>query len=527
VLHMDLLDFPLSRLCYAAHTEDARAIEGAGLTAWLDRQLDPKNANSAEIQGRLRSFKLQIKYAAGNGQPAPNGDTRNWPAMDEMRPLRFVGAPIESAWTLLDPKAAKPPEEQIRPYQEAACATVLRAVHSRAQLFEQMVAFWHDHFNVLATEDRRIGCALPAYDRDTIRPHALGNFRELLEGVAASPAMLVYLSNWSSRAGAANENYARELMELHTLGRDAYLNDRYDRWRDVPGANEGKPQGYIDEDVYEAARAFTGWTIEAGQRLDGATELPRTGKFIYIDSWHDGYQKRVLASEFPSFGAPMADGRKVLDLAAFHPSTAQFICLKLCRRFISDKPPQSLIGSAARVWMENARKPNQIALVVRHIVLSKEFAASRGLKPRPPLALAASFARATGIELVPTMPLLQQLAQCGQRLFGWASPDGRPTATAYYLTPEYLRERWVLVSRLAANAWNTGEPKALAAPANALPPRFGETVQHWLARFAGNRASLQSFLAALGSDPSQPVTDKKTMAQIAGLCAASPQFQMS
>ena len=122
---------------------------------------------------------------------------------------------------------------------------------------------------------------LPSYDRDAIRAHALGNFRDLLEAVAQSPAMLVYLSNASSRAGAANENYARELMELHTLGRGAYLNDRYDRWRDVTGASDGAPQGYIDEDVYEAARAFTGWTIENGQRLDSATELPRTGKFIY------------------------------------------------------------------------------------------------------------------------------------------------------------------------------------------------------------------------------------------------------
>jgi uncharacterized protein (DUF1800 family) len=524
---MDILDFPLSRLCYAAHTEDAVELERKGLPAWLDRQLDPKNANSPELQGKLRSFKLQIKYAAGNGQPAPNGETRNWPAADEMRPLRYIDAPIEAAWALLDPKTLRPPEELVRPYHEVACATILRAVHSRAQLYEQAVSFWHDHFNVLATDDRRIGCALPAYDRDTIRAHALGNFREMLEAVAASPAMLVYLSNASSRAGAANENYARELMELHTLGRDAYLNDRYDRWRNVPGAAEGKPAGYIDEDVYEAARAFTGWTVEAGQRLDGATELPRTGKFIYIDSWHDGYQKRVLATEFAPFGAPMADGRKVLDLTAFHPAAARFVCLKLCRYFVSDNPPQSLTDSAAKVWLDNAKKPNQIALVLKHIVLSKEFAASRGAKPRSPLALAASFARVTGIDLMPTMPLAQQLAQCGQRLFGWPPPDGRPTSAAYYLTPEYLRERWFLVARLAANAWNTGQPKAIPVHANGGAPRLGDAVAHWLRRFAGNGAAVEPFLAALGGDPAQPLTDEKRIAQIVGLCAAAPQFQLT
>jgi uncharacterized protein (DUF1800 family) len=521
---METLDFPLSRLCYAPHKEDADEAGRSGLAAWLDRQLDPKALKNPDLESRLGSFKLQIKYAAGNGQPAPNGDTRNWPALDEMRPLTYLDAPVETAWALHEPKVAKPPEEQARPYQEVVAATVLRAAHSRAQLYEQAVAFWHDHFNVLASDDKRIGCALPAYDRDAIRAHALGNFRDLLEAVASSPAMLLYLSNASSRAGAANENYARELMELHTLGRDAYLNDRYDRWRDVPGAGAGAPQGYIDEDVYEAARAFTGWTIENGQRLDGATELPRTGKFTYIEGWHDGYQKRVLAAEFAPFAAPMADGRKVLDLVAFHPAAARFLCLKLCRRFVSDNPPQSLVDSAAKVWIDQAKRPDQIALVIKHIALSKEFAASRGAKPRSPLALAVSFARAAGIDLVPSHPLFHQLGLCGQRLFGWSSPDGRPTSADYYLTPEHLRERWVLLARLAANAWNTGQPKAFHHPA---PPSAGDLAAHWLAVFSGSRAAAAPFTAALGIDPAQPVADEKRIAQIAGLCAAAPQFQIT
>jgi uncharacterized protein (DUF1800 family) len=523
---MDVLSFPLSRLCYAAHAEDASEVEHAGLSAWLDRQLNPKGLPGSDLDNRFRSFKLQIKYAAGNGQPSPNGDTRNWPAVDEMRPFHYLDAPINVAWELGDPKIARPGEEQVRPYQEVAAATVLRAVHSRAQFYEQAVAFWHDHFNVLATDDRRIGYALPAYDKEAIRPHALGNFRDLLEAVAASPAMLIYLSNVSSRAGAANENYARELMELHTLGRSAYLNDRYDRWRDVPGAADGKPQGYIDEDVYETARAFTGWAIESGQRLDAATELPRTGKFIYIDSWHDGYQKRVLATEFAPFAAPMADGRKAMDLVAFHPATANFLALKLCRRFVSDNPPQSLVESAAKVWLDNAKKPNQIALVLRHIALSKEFSASAGAKPRSPLALAASFCRVTGIDLIPTMPLINQLALCGQRLFGWPSPDGRPASAEYYITPEYLRERWNLATRLAMNVWNTGKPKSLFAH-DGDAPLLGDAVAYWLPRFSGSPAAVDPFLAALGQDPNQPLSDEKRLAQIAGLCAAAPQFQMT
>lgn len=527
ILRMDILSFPLSRLCYAPHTEDVVEVSRAGLQPWLDRQLNPKGVSDPDLEDRLHSFKLQIKYGAGNGQPAPNGDTRNWPAVDEMRPFQYLNAPIETAWATLDPKVIRPNEEYVRPYQEVVAATILRAVHSRAQLYEQLAAFWHDHFNVLATEDRKIGAALPAYDRDAIRAHACGNFRDLLEAVAASPAMLVYLSNWTSRSGAANENYGRELMELHTLGRDAYLNDRYDRWRDVPGAAEGKPQGYIDEDVYEAARAFTGWTIENGQRLDGATELPRTGKFIYVDSWHDGYQKRVLGTEFPPFAAPMADGRRVLDLVAYHPATARLLCLKLCRRLVSDNPPQTLIESASKVWMETSKKPDQIAAVVKHIVLSKEFAASTGAKPKSPLALAASFARVTGIDLTPTMPLAQQLAQCGQRLFGWPPPDGRPTSSDYCLTPEYLRERWVLVVRLAGNAWNNGQAKALFVRNAGEVPRAGDLIERWLPRFSGSSASVAPFLDALEIDPGQPVADEKRVAQLAGLCAAAPQFQIT
>jgi uncharacterized protein (DUF1800 family) len=523
---MDVLDFPLSRLCYAAHSEDAIEFSRGGLAAWLGRQLDPKALSDPGLDDRLRAFKLQIKYAAGNGQPTPKGDTRNWPAVDDMRPLLYIDAAIEEAWPLLDPNTARPPEELARPYHEMVAATVLRAAHSRAQVYEQLVAFWHDHFNVLASDDRRIGCALPSYDRDAIRPHALGNFRDLIEAVAKSPAMLVYLSNASSRAGAANENYARELLELHTFGRDAYLNDRYDRWRDVPGAAEGAPKGYIDEDVYEAARAFTGWTVENGQRLDGATELPRTGKFVYVDGWHDGYQKRVLATEFEPFAAPMADGRKVLDLVAFHPATARFLSLKLCRRFVIDHPPQSLVDSAAAVWTENAKRPDQIALVVKHIVLSKEFSASRGSKPRSPLALAVSFARVTGIDLSPTPPLFHQLALCGQRLFGWPSPDGRPANAEYYLTPEHLRERWALVAKLAANSWNTGQPKALKLAKDDVLP-IGDAAERWLAIFAGAGANATAFLADLGAAPAQPIADEKRLAQLAGLCAAAPEFQIT
>ena len=124
--------------------------------------------------------------------------------------------------------------------------------------------------------------------------------------------------------------------------RQAYLNALYNKWRHVPGALQGPPEGYIDQDVYEAARAFTGWTIEDGAGIGGRPQLPKTGKFIYVETCHDSYQKRVLATEFEPYQPPLADGRKVLDLVAEHPATARYVVRKLCTRLVSDAPDPAL-----------------------------------------------------------------------------------------------------------------------------------------------------------------------------------------
>ena len=353
--------------------------------------------------------------------------------------------------------------ERRRPRDEVVAATVIRAVHAKAQVRELMCGFWHEHFNVDANSEV-VGIALPSYDRDTVRAHCLGNFRELLESVARSTAMQYYLSNRSSRAGSANENFARELFELHTLGRGAYLNDRYDRWRDVPGALQGKPSGYIDQDVYEAARAFTGWTIEDGSNVDGRRKLPLSGQFTYIDNWHDGYQKRVLASEFDAFGPALADGRRVLDLLAAHPATARFVCDKLCRRFLGEPVPLGLRARLEQLWLEHVESHDQIARVLRALLLSREFADPRvrGTKVRRPLQLAASFARALRIDVVYAEPLGNEIAAAGQNLFAWPTPTGLPDTSDPFLTSQALRHRWSMLLGLAENYWMTG---ALPRPA--------------------------------------------------------------
>jgi uncharacterized protein (DUF1800 family) len=511
----------LGRAGYGARPEDVPAVIAGGFPAWVEDQLAPREQDDAALSVRLAALKLRIKY---NTSP-------KWPAVDEMRPMTYLDAPMDAAWSLIVKRGDMDGAERRRPRDEVTAATVLRAVHSRWQLREVLVGFWHDHFNVDAYGGDEIAVALPTYDRDVIRRHALGNFREFLEAVATSTAMLYYLSNRSSRAGAANENYGRELFELHTLGRDVYLNDRYDRWRSVPGALRGSPAGYIDEDVYESARAFTGWTVEDGTNIDGQRKLPATGRFAYVEAWHDGYQKRVLAQEFQEFAPAMADGRKVLDLVASHPATARFVCTKLCRRFVGDAPPPGLVAAATAVWVARRHASDQIAQVMRRILLSPEFAAARDAKVRRPLALAAAFARATGIDLTPTEPLWNALANCGQRLFGWSAPTGLPDDGAYFLGANSMRQRWQLVLALAENAWGTGSLPPLPAAATPALPRGVAT--HVATALYGDAKQplVEAVLAGLGWPADQPLGDPaapdvaKRIARIAALTAMAPDFQ--
>ncbi len=518
--------FVLGRAGFGANAAALEELESEGLAGWLDAQLKPRDAADTALLTRLRSAQLHIKYAAGDG----------WAALDEMRPFKTLDAPIAVLWPLLDHKNPMHPLERRRPRDEVVAATVLRAVHSRWQVREAMCSFWHDHFSVDATNET-IGVALPVYDRDVIRGHALGNFREFLEAVARSTAMQYYLSNRSSRAGAANENFARELFELHTMGRAAYLNDRYDRWREVPGALKGAPQGYIDQDVYEAARAFTGWTVEDGSAIDSHRKLPPTGQFVYVDSWHDGYQKRVLASEFDAFAPAMADGRRVLDLIAAHPATARCVCEKLCRRFVGEPVAPRLLEQLTAQWLKQVESHDQIAQVLRTLFLSPEFAAAhRSAKPqlkvRRPLQLAAACARALGIDLTYSDPLGNELAAAGQTLFGWPTPTGLPDAPAPFLTSQAMRHRWSLVLGLAENSWGTGR---IAAPAelHVAAPTTASATRALLTALTGtaDAATVDAIVAGSGwgADQAVNVSDAGDGAhrwtRLAGLCAMSPQFQ--
>jgi uncharacterized protein (DUF1800 family) len=506
----------LNKLAFGPSAAERHDIAKTGVESWLVQQLKPPAED--DCAARIADTHLRLKYTS----KTPEAE------VDEERALGVIAEPIDQHWKTVEKNM--PGQERTFLRTAVAAATLIRAVHSRWQLREVLVDFWHNHFNVNALGDNLVAVALPAYDRDVIRRHALGNFREMLEAVATSAAMQIYLNNRSSRGGAANENYARELFELHTLGRPAYLNALYNKWRKVPGALEGHPQGYIDQDVYEAARAFTGWSIEDGAGIGAGHRLPMTGKFTYVETWHDNYQKRVLASEFDPYQSPLADGRRVLDLVADHPATAHFVCDKLCRRLVSDTPDPAMVAAAVKIWTEQRRKPDQIARTVEAIARSDMFSRSAGAKVKRPLELYASFARAAGIDVAPTPGLLGELDASGQRLFGWGPPTGHPDNNDYWLSSNMMRRRWSLLLGLADDAWKAGAPTIAQAIAGKPTPEqaVGAAHRQLLGVDAPAKVTI-AIVEGLGLKPDQPFDSRKDALPLArrmlAYCAMTPAFQ--
>jgi len=259
--------------------------------------------------------------------------------------LRLIGSGFttlnKSRDQLWQDHIASRPSSSVRwlPFRETERAVFIRAIYSTRQLNEVLADFWHNHFNIYAN-DYWAAPMWVHYDRDIIRGNMLGNFRKMLEDVGTSLAMLYYLDNYTNTAAGPNENYARELFELHGLGAENYLGVQ--RQHEVPKDEEGIPIGYVDDDVYEATRCFTGWTINFDN-----------GKVMFDSGNHDRFQKHVLGRFLGADQPPFKDGRDVYDFVASHPGTARHIARKLCRRLIADQPPQSVVDHAASVFREN------------------------------------------------------------------------------------------------------------------------------------------------------------------------------
>jgi uncharacterized protein (DUF1800 family) len=399
----------LNRTSFGPTRETIRRVNETGIRAYLDEQLQPETISDSFVEEKiagLKTMRLSSRELIELYPPPQKAPEQNTPMVQMQGPRQVIF--------------------------ELQLARLLRAVYSRRQLYEVMVDFWSNHFNVFATKgaDRWL---VTSYDRDTIRPHALGRFRDLLLATAKSPAMLFYLDNWMSasphltsarlgpndRRRGLNENYARELMELHTLGVDG---------------------GYTQKDVQEVARCFTGWTI---RRPRGEAE------FTFEPRLHDTGAKTVLGATIPA-GGGMEDGLKVIDLLARHPSTAKFIATKLTRRLVADDPPAAIVGKAETTFRQS---DGDIRSVLRAIIDSPEFFSPQVYrsKVKKPLEYVASAMRATASETQITHQLLRYLARMGEPLFLAQPPTGYPDVGSSWVSPDLLLTRMNFASDLVAN----------------------------------------------------------------------------
>lgn len=520
----------LNRIAFGPRPEDIDRVRNMGVSRYIEEQLDPNDNDDPLFLAKLKSARLGIQYEIEEKQ----GDKVTKKTIKEDRGYDLLNKPVKELWKLAKYDKTPQYEERVRPFREARAAAWLRAVYSKWQLREVLVDFWHNHFNVNATSDDAIAATFPVYDRDVIRKNCLGNFRFFLEDVARSTAMQYYLNNVSSKASPANENYARELFELHTLGAKNYFNEIYKNWREVPGALKGKPTGFIDQDVYEAARAFTGWSIANANEAKG-TKFPDTGEFFYAEGWHDNYQKRVLGVEFDPNTPPLADGRKVLDLVSKHEATAEHLCFKLCRRLVADDPPPGLVEKAARLWISSADKPDQIKRVVRFIITSPEFISSFGKKTKRPFEVAVSFLRSIDADFQPNVALDYYLYQMGQRIFEWQTPTGHPDTADHWTSPNVMLWRWHLVTGIIYDG-NIGVKYKFAEnqPANIKTPR--QITEFWSNRILGRIPSDETLeilrkgiLPDNDFDKALEVSPKdmeEILKNLARLIASTPDFQI-
>jgi len=509
----------LNRLTFGATTANKATFSKMGLSAWLDAELAKPIMDSA-LEQRINSAELWIEYEDGES------DTDEpWSAIAEMRPLQYLNAEPADLVKFLDFDQPFDFAERERPGQEVIAASYIRAVHADAQLREVMTVFWHDHFNVNALKDEATAIFFPGYD-NIMRRNAFGNFRTFLGEVARAPSMLFYLNNEASRASPANENYARELLELHTLGDINYLNDKYDNWHDVPGADTGNAVGYIDQDVYEVARAFTGWTVGDGRWIDDGADAPKTGTFYYSQAWHDPYQKRILAHEFEANSAPMADGDKVLDILAVHPGTAQFVTQKMIRRLGIETPSDAYQKRIADVFLNTADAPDQLAQVIRAIVLDDEFAKTPADKLRRPFEFLIALFRASGTEITnPPLDLTWALEKTGWTQHQVAPPTGHSDHSIDWANTRALNGL-VEFALYAHDGWYEGlefDYKTTGATT------WREFATHWTKALSAPDEAVAAFLEGMELDFDEPLTtDDEYLAWGANnaiaMAALTPEF---
>lgn len=422
-----------------------------------------------------------------------------------------LGKSQTQLWAEHVKKPNLPYGERIQPVEETRKVAFLRALHSRRQLNEVLADHWHNHFNIFGW-DSWTAPMFVHYDRDVIRANMLGNFRTMLEAVATSPAMLYYLDNQSNSGGNPNENYARELFELHAMGAENYLgvvpliinNGNYEH--PAPKDSNGKPLLYVDDDVYGATTCFTGWRVNSD-----------TGLFEFDANAHFPYQKLVLGRLIPA-AQGIKDGRDVLDILARHPMAARYICRRLCRRLIQDEPPERIVQAAADVFMANLDAPDQLRQVTRTILLSPEFRTTWGEKIKRPFEYVVSLLRAAEADFTPDNGFFWTYEAMGQPLFAWSPPNGYPDDKATWSSTMPMLQRWRVCNTMID--WKYGGEGAnkdnyrlnFETPAGIKTPHA--VVDYWTNRILGQplaaseRQPIVDFMAN-GRNPNFDLPDKE------------------
>jgi uncharacterized protein (DUF1800 family) len=517
----------LARLTYGARPGESALVLREGLDHWLTRQLTPENWPDAGADSVLARYPAAAMTIRALVDSSPQQDI-----FVRRRRIELGLAPNAPYVLTAEDSARFRAMNDVgnRRVQQYLGAKLARAVSSDHQLQEVMTDFWENHFSVFLGK-MPTQFTMLEYDRDVIRPHALGKFRELLGAVAHSSAMLYYLDNQAStadsgrmtlfvsrnlaaaktakdtvrgraaalrRRGGLNENYGRELMELHTLGVDG---------------------GYTQADVINVARALTGWSLQS----------PREGMgFVFNATTHDAEPKVVLGHELPA-GRGEEDGEEVLDILARHPSTAHYIATKLVRHFVSDTPPASLVDRAARTFTETDGDIRQVLAV---IVSSPEFysrAAVRA-KVKTPYEVVASTYRVLGGHPDTLFRSMQLAAVLGQPIFGHLTPDGWPdVADAWMNTGSVLarinfgsdvasgRVVGITPSKMALTAQMTGASREEQVDAVAAAVLQGEMSPdtHQVLMAGANP------LAASGT----PRGRVPAFVELIGLALGAPEFQ--
>lgn len=475
----------LSRLSFGGRPGEAEKLLSMGLEKWVQQQLG-QSLPGTEVEKRLSDFdalsldnETIVNRYLNAGQVLRMMQKKGTLSRDSMAKLEKADY-RKDVLKLMQQQGLKPPQELNR---QLFAQKLIRAVYSENQLQELMTDFWFNHFNVSVTKGQSQPFVL-TYERDAIRPHTLGKFESLLKATAQHPAMLFYLDNASSgsdnnqmnqrikkmapansklkRAAGLNENYAREVMELHTLGVDG---------------------GYVQADVTEVARALTGWTVRPmmkdgyGGRLSklqqsrlGENMATTEGDFLFLAARHDQGEKTVLGKKYTSNGG-LNEGLEVLHQLASHPSTARFICKKIATRFVSDTPSVALVTAMSAVFTQSGGdiKQTMIAMLNSREFWKKEVLRS---KIKSPFELVVSAIRATNADLRYTNQLNDWCARMGQKIYSYAAPTGFPDKASFWVNTGSLLNRMnfglaigaqripgVAVNLLALN--NNHEPESI------------------------------------------------------------------